>query len=234
MIISHKHQFVFLKTTKTAGTSVELALSRFCGPNDIITPLSSEEEQIRREIGGKPPQNYRPTSFVQYTGRDLWKLLSRGKSPRRYREHMPASRIRRRVGHETWNQYFKFCITRNPWDRVISQYYWRQRNLRQEEMPSIMEFLDSKHTQSLLRKGFELYTLKGQVAVDRVCRYESLGKDLEEVRKHLGLPEPLELPKAKSGTRKDKRHYSDVLSEAEKDRIADLFRDEIELMGYRF
>jgi len=61
-----------------------------------------------------------------------------------------------------------------------------------------------------------------------------LEEELEEVRQHLGLPEPLELPKAKSGIRKDKRHYSDVLSEAEKDRIAELFKDEIELMGYKF
>ena len=234
MIISHKHQFIFLKTTKTAGTSVELALSRFCGSDDIITPLSSEEEEKRREIGGMPPQNYLPTSWRQYTGLDWWKLLSRGKTPQRYMEHMPARKIRRRIGRETWDQYFKFCIARNPWDRVISQYYWRQKNLPEEEMPSIMEFLDSKHTQSLLRKGFGLYTLKGAVAVDKICRYESLVEDLEEVRLHLGLPDPLELPKAKSGIRKDKRHYNEVLSEAEKNRIAELFKDEIQLIGYEF
>ncbi len=31
MIISHRHSFVFVKTTKTAGTSVEIALSKHCG-----------------------------------------------------------------------------------------------------------------------------------------------------------------------------------------------------------
>ncbi len=31
MIISHEHKFIFLKTKKTAGTSVELALTRLCG-----------------------------------------------------------------------------------------------------------------------------------------------------------------------------------------------------------
>jgi len=234
MIISHKHQFIFLKTTKTAGTSVELALSRFCGPNDIITPLSSEEEQKRREIGGTPPQNYLPTSRFQYTGLDWWKLLSRGKTPNRYMEHMPARKIRRRIGREAWNQYFKFCIARNPWDRVISQYYWRQKDLREEEMPSIMEFLESRHTQSLRRKGFNLYTLGGEVVVDKICLYEKLREDLEEVRQHLELPESLELPKAKSGIRRDKRHYSEVLSEAEKNRIAELFKEEIQLLGYEY
>jgi len=92
----------------------------------------------------------------------------------------------------------------------------------------------SPTTPGLKRKGFQIYTLKGKVAVDNICRYECLEEELEEVRQHLGLPEPLELPKAKSGIRKDKRHYSDVLSEAEKDRIAELFKDEIELMGYKF
>ena len=32
MIVSHEHKFIFLKTKKTAGTSIELALSELCGP----------------------------------------------------------------------------------------------------------------------------------------------------------------------------------------------------------
>ena len=58
LIISHKHQFVFIKTNKTAGTSIEIALSRFCGPEDIITPVSTSDERKRLEWGGVAPQNY--------------------------------------------------------------------------------------------------------------------------------------------------------------------------------
>ena len=36
MIISHKHQFIFIKTVKTAGTSIEVLLDSICGPDDVV------------------------------------------------------------------------------------------------------------------------------------------------------------------------------------------------------
>jgi hypothetical protein len=34
--VSHEHKFIFLKTKKTAGTSIELALTQLCRPDYII------------------------------------------------------------------------------------------------------------------------------------------------------------------------------------------------------
>ena len=42
MIVSHKHRFVFVKTRKTGGSSIEHALSEFCGGGDVLTPLPPE------------------------------------------------------------------------------------------------------------------------------------------------------------------------------------------------
>ena len=39
MIISHKYRFIFVKTRKTAGTSVEAYLSQHCGDSDVLTPI---------------------------------------------------------------------------------------------------------------------------------------------------------------------------------------------------
>ena len=52
MILSHKYKFIFLKTRKTAGTSLEIALSRFCEEGDINTRIPQEDEKIRAQFSG--------------------------------------------------------------------------------------------------------------------------------------------------------------------------------------
>ena len=228
MIISHKYKFIFLKVSKTAGTSTEIALSKYCGADDIITPVSPEDEKTRRDLGYPGPQNYL-SPIWDYGIRDVAKRLLKGEEKARFRNHISAKKVKAYIGEQVWNSYYKFCFERNPWDRVISQYYFR---CRSGSRPTISEFVGSKQTLSLKRKGFDLYTIDGQVAVDKVCRFENLSEELEVIRKQFGIPEKLELPRAKAGYRKDKRSYRDILGEEEKVKIAELLRDEINLLGY--
>jgi len=53
VIISHKHRFIFLKTKKTASTSIEISLSRYCGENDVITPIELKDEKERKKLNLK-------------------------------------------------------------------------------------------------------------------------------------------------------------------------------------
>lgn len=228
MIVSHKHQFIFLKTNKTAGTSIEIALSKVCGPDDIITRISPEDEATRRELGYRGPQNDK-LSFPKHFFSN-WKafVLTRG----HFYNHMSAGEVRAALGDEIWNSYYKFCFERNPWDRVVSLYYWR---CQQEPRPSISEFLDSGVPKVLKRRGYGVYTIDDEVAVDRVCRFENLEQELEQVcNQRLGLPEKLVLPRAKSGYRKDKRHYRELLDDEDRRKVAALFAREIALFGYEF
>lgn len=230
MILSHKHKFIFLKTNKTAGTSVEIALSRFCGNNDVITPIDPEDEKTRHDLGYPGPRNYLAPLW-DYGPRDVVDAVRHRTGKRRFFNHMTAREVRGLVGDRIWNDYYKFCFERNPWDRVISLYYWRNKT---EPRPAIRDFVASEAPLLLKRKGFDVYTIEGDVAVDRVGLFEQLAEHLEEIRTRLGLPEPLMLPRAKTSFRTDKRQYRELLDEKSRKRIETLFREEIAWFGYRF
>ena len=52
MIISHHHKFVFVKTSKTAGTSIEWLLSLALKDGDCLTTIP-EEKQRKTLLGSK-------------------------------------------------------------------------------------------------------------------------------------------------------------------------------------
>lgn len=227
MIISHRHRFIFIKTRKTAGTSVEIALSRFCGEDDIVTHISPQDEVVRSRLGYPGPQHTRLSPF-RYTSADWVRLFTRLERAGFY-NHIPARLIRERIGEEVWSSYFKFCFERNPWDKAISMYFWRTR--RDDSRRPIAEFIAEQAEQL---SDFDLYTLDGRIAVDQVGRFETLQADLDEIARKLDLPGEIELPTTKSSARKEKRHYRDVLGPPERDRIAEVGAREIGEFGYCF
>jgi hypothetical protein len=50
MLVSQRNKFILIKTSKTAGTSPEIALSVSLGPDDIVTRVSAPDEVTRREL----------------------------------------------------------------------------------------------------------------------------------------------------------------------------------------
>ena len=104
MIISHRHKFIFLKAQKVAGTSVEVALAQHCGEDDIVTSISAFNPQWNEDRYAHP-----------------------GKEWAGYDRHATLNQVRKRLGRELWDAYFKCAITRNPWDLVVSQYHWAAR-----------------------------------------------------------------------------------------------------------
>lgn len=231
MIVSHKYKFIFIKTAKTAGTSTEIALSRYCGADDIITPfMESEDEELRKLWGGRASQNYLPR-LRDHSLKTLIQWVRTGERKPLLQSHSSAQEIKTHVGPLVWDTYFKFCFERNPWDRVISHYYYKRKS---EFRPTLAKYVDSGRFRRLKRAGIELYTINGVVVVDKICRFENLAADLDVVRRQLGIPEKLELPFAKSQFRIDRRSYRDLLDDGQRMKIAEFFKDEIDLMGYEF
>lgn len=213
VIASHAHRFIFLKTRKTAGTSVEIALSKVCGPDDVITRISPEDEELRTAAGGRGPQNFDSPPL-----------------PRRAFNHMSARLAREAVGTQVWRDYFTFAIERNPWDAVVSLYYWKYKEL--PELPDFETYVGEEWIEQLANNR-RMYRIRGRLAVDRVLRYEQLDTELAEVWSQLGLPGAPDLPRAK-GNARPAGHYRELYTPASRDRVAAVFADAIEAFGYDF
>ena len=107
MIISHRKRFIFIKTVKTAGTSVESYFEKYCMPEGEWKKSHSRKEHVTEDgiIG------FRGTNADQCN----------------WYNHMPAQRVYTQIGKEIWDQYFKFTIVRNPFDKLISGFFMFER-----------------------------------------------------------------------------------------------------------
>lgn len=227
MIVNHGYRFIFVKTRKTAGTSIEIALSRLCGPRDVITPISPPDEEIRRSLGYLEPQKHL-LPLRKYSLGDLRARLL-GDRPARFYNHMPGPAIRRQVGQKIWSSYYKFTVERNPFDKALSSYYWYTRNTPEK---SFGDWLATAPVERV--SNYDMYAVNGSLIVDRVLCYENLAEEIREVAAELGLPGDLELPRAKSGLRRDARHYREILKPEEAKTLQVICAREIALFGYEF
>jgi hypothetical protein len=228
VIFSREFGFVFIKTRKTASTSLEIALSRFVGPRGVITPIDPADEAVRARFGFRGPQNDE-IPLHRYTPRQWAERLRHG-AQARYYNHMPAREIRTALGRRVWNSCYRFCFERNPWDRALSLYYWRTQHIRPR--PPLLDFLRTLNRAEL--SNWSKYAVWNRPAVDRVCRYENLEAEMEAVRQALSLPSRLRLPYTKHTSRQDRRPYQEIMGPEERAIVARACAREIALLGYSF
>jgi hypothetical protein len=229
MILSHKYKFIFIKTAKTAGTSIEVFLSKHCGPSDVLTPIEPSVE-------GHQPRNYEGfinpvPEILERPGKIFSALRHSITSREKFYRHMPALEVRTRVPSDVWNGYFKFCVERNPWDKVLSHYYMHA--AREGGSISLDEYL----ARGRFPINFFRYTDRAgkKIIVDRILRYENLLTDLGEVFSQLEIPFEGALGvQAKSEYRTDRRPYQQVFSDEQRKLVERAFAKEIALHGYHF
>ena len=240
MIISYAHNFIFIKTRKTAGSSMEIALSSHAGSDDVVTPLGFDQDSQRYQMyPGLLPQNFSSDKSLekafgeaiesgnQRQMRKIFREQMRSSDLLGARRHGSATLAREIAGDQFWNSAFKFTVERHPYEKAVSFAWFRaERNGDFEQ--ALKEILEIG-----VYRNFDLYTIDGKKAVDYIIRYEQFDKDVPQVEEMIGgLPILSRLARANAHQRKDRRSAREILTAEQKTQIQETCREEFELLGY--
>ena len=235
MIISNKYKFIFIKTKKTAGTSIEVYLSKFCSSNDILTPINPPiEPHVARNYKGYWNPLYDIIDQKRGSSQSVLKIyrktIRKLKKRKKFYNHIPARTLKKRVSKRIWNNYYKFCVERNPWEKTLSDY-----SMRRDRTNGSLT-LNQYFKLGKFCRNIPLYTdNNGKVIVDRIIRYESLSNGLQDVFHSLNIPFNGELgTHAKSNHRLNRTPYQDIFTTTQKKVIESVFADEIAMHCYKF
>lgn len=240
MIISHKYKFIFIKTSKTAGSSIEAYLSSVCDKDDVFSEIwpANINHQPRNFSGYFNPFPEVHSHFVAsrygHTVRsfaeDLRGTLRHFSKRKMFINHLPGRVIRCRVSSRVWNSYFKFCVERNPWDKCVSKYHMVKG--RSGKSLLFEEFI----RRNSLPSNISRYTDEhGKLLVDRVLRYEKLNQELSDLFFMLKIPfEGVLGVHEKASFRSDKSGYQHYYDSASAEIVRSKFAHEIDLFNYEF
>lgn len=238
MIASFKHNFIFIKTQKTAGTTIEIALTPHCGPDDIITPIAPADERLRLIDGKVQARNYAADPAVEAAFRRamVWndmasaqRIMDSLESTGSFYNHMTGVEVQARLPAEFWQSALKFTIIRHPYERAVSLAYFNAgpNAVSAARLTSLIDrFLP------LVSGDAARYTRDGALIVDEVIRHANIREDFNRILDKLGLPPVVVLPRAKGGYRRDRRPARDILTARQKEVLQRECRIEFELFGY--
>ena len=236
MLISHRKKFIFTKTVKTAGTSVESYFEQYCMPDG-----EWQESHYRDEYVSE-------SGIIGHRGLD-------GSGSTWY-NHMPSKEIRNQIGRDTWDSYFKFTVVRNPFDKLISGFFmFEKRKLNysytQRFKAFVKKILDRgapidrivgdteiERFRCWVRKGGEVidrdkYFIDGEECIDYFIRFEDLHEGIRHVCDRLSIPfEPSRIPEFKKGIRHHKIQIQDYYDHETENIVRKLYAWELEKFGY--
>jgi hypothetical protein len=205
MLISDRHQFIFVHLYKTAGVSIKEALRPYA---DSHVDRAFFGDRVLHRIRLKRIEPYPP--------------------------HLKAYEVRERFPDE-WGRYFTFAFVRNPWAWQVSLYSYmrqRERHWQHDIATSFSDFeeylewrvAEDKHLQQEFLCDWE-----GNIMVDFVGRVETIEKDFEHICDTIGVA--ASLPHKNKSKHRNYRDYYDGYTRA---LVAEHFAPDIEQFGYDF
>lgn len=154
----------------------------------------------------------------------------------RWYNHMPALEIRKNIGVEIWNDYFKFCVVRNPFQKVLSaffHFYIHRYNIQTDKKTMISLFRDHVTSGKGLVFDRDKYMINNEVCMDFFIKNESLESDIMLVCEIIDIPfAKNRIPRLKSQFRPRDVNIKDFFDQKTESVIREAYDFEFKCFGY--
>ncbi len=233
MIVSHKHKFIFIKTAKTGGSTIENILGHHLGDQDIASGSGYHDNFNNRKMRRTHPRNFIKFDYPSVLG---------GYS------HVPASFLYKKYfkGNKP-KDYFVFTIERNSYDKAISHWWWQRhtKRLYKRQRPTeislrehLTALIDSPHNHNHLSCWWR-YTQPPAFKnfnVDKVYQYHEWADMWKDLSERLSID--IDIEKTETIRFKDSKkpfaHYSHAYKDNEQELVDQLCEQEIKYFDYKF
>jgi len=248
VIISHLYRFIYLKNYKVAGSSIESFFGQFCiDPalqssyeftdicDECITPygivnkrygenfdLSENKLHIVKWIKEYVHNNHNTNTILWFP-------------------HKSAKHIREDIGEEIFNQYLKFCVIRNPYDTIISAYFWSKAyyNITHDFKTYCKQYCKQNmvsRNNNYIRHDNNRLFIDNQPVCDYYIRYEHLKEDTTQLLEKLGITNYNldDLPHHKGGFRPKDKPYQEYYDDETRELVYETFKQIIDMFHYTF
>ncbi|MEM9427235.1 MAG: sulfotransferase family 2 domain-containing protein [Pseudomonadota bacterium] len=211
MIISPGRGYIFVHIPKTGGTSLTLALEARAKVDDILIADTPKAQRRKHRL-----------DRLKASGR-LWK-------------HSRLADIDGMTGVP--DPAFVFTLVRNPWDRMVSLYFWARAQSFDHPLVQAAQtlqfgpFLEAWTVQNALKNDAATAYVTDRNGVMRgnaFVRLEHLATDLAPVENHLGFR--IDMPHT---NRSDRPATDDLYTAKTRTLVGDIFAEDIARFGYSF
>lgn len=222
MLLSHKKRFIFIHIYKTAGMTVMNEFLLYARLRDRLV----HEYKTSRLICSVVTfiLGWQNGGYKQFAGHHM---------------HAKASELYEEM-RESFENYFKFTFVRNPFDHLVSLYFYVGQVKRhplhdQAKNNNFSEFIkwyiDTNPEKQI---DFLLSQDRKTNLVDFIGRYECLNQHLNQVKAGLGMEQSEDVARRNVSVSRKAKDYRECYSQTSVDLVQDYFRDDLDILGYCF
>ncbi len=157
-----------------------------------------------------------------------------------FHKHAKAHEIKEKLENELFNSYFKFSFVRNPFDFLVSLYFYINPAKRHSihSMVKDMDFKDFVKWHISVNHPCQVDFITdpndGKMLVDYIGRFETLEKDIAIIRKRLNIKTGGSVKHKNPSIHRLRKDYKVYYDEESRKLVENHYQRDLCLLGYSF